>query len=187
MKVNPLEIPDILLIEPAVWPDSRGYFFEAFQDAKYAAHGIPVGDFCQDNVSYSHKGVLRGLHVQNPSPQGKLVQVLSGEIWDVAVDIREDSPSFGKWVAATLSGENHHQLWIPGGFAHGFLVTGDHAIVNYKVAGAYSPSSEFTLLFNDPEVGIQWPELEPILSEKDSAGKTLKQIREAGLTNFMKD
>ncbi len=185
MKVSPLAIPDVFLIEPAVWPDARGYFFEAFHSEKYAAHGIPVLDFCQDNVSFSHHGVLRGLHVQNPNPQGKLVQVLSGEIWDVAVDIREDSATFGKWVAATLSAENHHQLWIPGGFAHGFLVTSDHAIVNYKVAGAYDPASEFTLAWSDPEIGITWPGgVSPILSFKDEAGKSFAEIRDAGLTRF---
>lgn len=177
MHVEPLAIPEVLLITPKVWPDDRGFFFEVYKDSTYAEHGIPVEEFCQDNISYSHKNVLRGLHAQDPLPQAKLVQVLQGEIWDVAVDIRPESPTYGQWVAATLSAENHAQLYIPRGFAHGFLVTGEQALVSYKVAGQYSPSTEFTLLWNDPAVGIAWPVADPNLSAKDSAGKTLAELR----------
>lgn len=180
MLVERLAIPDVLLITPKVWPDDRGYFFEAYRDANYAPHGLPTEEFCQDNISFSKAGVLRGLHAQNPLPQAKLVQVLSGEIWDVAVDIRPASPTFGQWVAAALSAANHAQLFIPRGFAHGFLVTGDHALVNYKVAGPYKPEHEFTLLWNDPDLAISWPHDSPLLSGKDAAGLTLEQMRQSG-------
>lgn len=166
----------MLLIEPRVFGDARGFFFESYQADRYREAGIPVDDFVQDNVSFSTHGILRGLHFQNPGAQGKLVQCLSGEVFDVVVDLRRDSPTFGKWVGVTLSEENHHQLWVPGGFAHGFQVTGEHGLFSYKVTGTYRPESEYTLIWNDPEVGIEWPSKDVLLSAKDSVGKRLEEI-----------
>lgn len=173
MKVERLAIPDVLLIEPRVFGDPRGYFFETFQKARYRDAGLPVDDFTQDNCSFSTHGVLRGLHYQDPGAQAKLVQCLSGEVFDVVVDLRKDSPTYGKWVGAILSAENHHQLWIPEGFAHGFVVTGDHALFAYKVTGAYRPESEHTLLWNDPDLAIDWPLSEVAVSPKDATGHRL--------------
>jgi len=175
MKVIPQTIPDLLLIEPDVFGDARGFFFESWSRKKYAEAGLPR-TFVQDNVSLSRQGILRGLHVQNPKSQGKLVQVLLGEVFDVAVDIRNGSPTFGQWSGALLSAENKRQLWIPPGFAHGFLVVSETAMFHYKCTDYYSPADEFTLLWNDPDVGIQWPEGTPILSAKDEQGLRLKDL-----------
>lgn len=175
MIVTPLEIPEILLIEPKIYGDSRGFLLETYQRDRYVENGI-TGEFNQDNMSFSGHGVLRGLHLQDPNGQAKLVQVADGEIFDVAVDVRPGSPTFGRWIGATLSSQNRHQLWIPKGFAHGFVVTGDHALVCYKVDGKYAPSCEHTLLWDDPEVGVRWPLTDVSLSAKDLHGKTLREL-----------
>jgi dTDP-4-dehydrorhamnose 3,5-epimerase len=180
MKVIPQSIPDLLLIEPDVFGDARGCFFESWSHAKYAAAGLPQ-TFVQDNVSLSRRGILRGLHAQNPRAQGKLVQVLQGEVFDVAVDIRNGSPTFGQWHGLSLSGENKRQFWIPPGFAHGFLVVSDTALFHYKCTDYYSPADEFTLLWNDPDLGIEWPDRTPLLSTKDQQGVRLNDLPAARL------
>jgi dTDP-4-dehydrorhamnose 3,5-epimerase len=176
MNVIETTIPGVLIIEPTVWGDERGYFLETYRANCYAELGIPA-PFVQDNQSFSRQGVLRGLHVQHPNAQGKLIQVLAGEVFDVAVDIRRSSPTFGHWVGVTLSGENKRQFWIPAGFAHGFLVTGDHALFMYKNTAYYSPEHELSIRWNDPELGINWPLTgEPELSAKDRAGVYLHDL-----------
>ncbi|HUN63301.1 MAG TPA: dTDP-4-dehydrorhamnose 3,5-epimerase [Candidatus Sulfotelmatobacter sp.] len=176
MQIIPTEIPDVLLLEPRVFEDSRGVFLEIYQERKFAAAGIDAR-FVQDNLSESRRGVLRGLHFQVQQAQGKLIHILQGEIFDVAVDLRKGSPSFGKWVGVTLSSTKHHALWIPAGFAHGFYVCSDTAKVLYKVTDFYAPEHERTLLWNDPDVGIAWPlQGEPILSDKDRAGQLLRDV-----------
>ena len=172
-NVIPSDIPDVLIIEPRVFRDGRGYFKETFERNRYAECGIDL-EFVQDNVSHSTGGTLRGLHYQIRHPQGKLVQVLRGEVFDVAVDLRRESPTFGKWVGATLSRENHRQVYVPPGFAHGFCVVSDNADVFYKCSDFYFPEHERTLLWNDSDVGIDWPfDDEPKLSEKDARGARL--------------
>ncbi|RKG67427.1 dTDP-4-dehydrorhamnose 3,5-epimerase [Corallococcus sp. CA054B] len=173
MKVTPLAIPDVLLIEPKVFGDDRGFFLESFHAKRYADVGV-VGPFVQDNLSRSVKGTLRGLHFQEPNAQGKLVQCLAGAVWDVAVDIRKGSPTFGRWVAAELTGENKHQLWVPAGFAHGFCVVSDSADFFYKCTALYSPESERSVAWNDPDLAIPWPVKEPLLSPKDQRAPRLK-------------
>ncbi|RYZ15138.1 MAG: dTDP-4-dehydrorhamnose 3,5-epimerase [Myxococcaceae bacterium] len=173
MKVTPLAIPDVLLIEPKVFGDDRGFFLESFHAKRYADVGV-VGPFVQDNLSRSVKGTLRGLHFQEPNPQGKLVQCLAGAVWDVAVDIRKGSPTFGRWVAAELTGENKRQLWVPTGFAHGFCVLSDSADFFYKCTALYSPETERSILWNDPELAIPWPVAAPLLSPKDLKAPLLK-------------
>ncbi len=176
MKVTPTRIPDILIFEPRVFHDNRGFFFESFNYQAFLA-AIPTEvEFVQDNHSYSKHNILRGLHYQIQQPQGKLVRVTSGAVFDVAVDIRRSSPTFGQWVGETLSADNKRQLWIPAGFAHGFLVLSDQAEFLYKTTDYYAPHGERTLLWNDPELGIKWPQGEsvPILSDKDMAGQLLK-------------
>lgn len=176
MKVTETSLPGVLLIEPRVFGDSRGFFLETFSAARYAEAGIP-GPFVQDNWSHSCQGTLRGLHFQIRQPQGKLVQVMQGEIYDVAVDVRQDSPSFGKWVGVTLSAENKRQLWIPPGFAHGFAVISETADFVYKCTDSYAPEHERTLLWNDATVGVEWPlDAEPILSDKDRTGTPFEQL-----------
>lgn len=168
-------LKDVLVLEPKVFGDARGFFFEAYNEASFRELGLPTR-FVQDNQSGSRKGVLRGLHYQMKQPQGKLVRVLRGEIFDVAVDLRRDSPQFGKWFGVTLSEENRKMLWVPPGFAHGFLVTSDFAEVAYKASDFYAPEHERSLLWNDPEIGIDWPlEGEPTLSAKDAAGVPLSR------------
>jgi dTDP-4-dehydrorhamnose 3,5-epimerase len=169
-------IPDVLLIEPKVFGDARGFFFESWnQDAFNAAVGAPVA-FVQDNHSRSARGVLRGLHYQMQQPQGKLVRVISGEVYDVAVDLRRASPTFGRWVGERLSEDNHRMMWVPAGFAHGFLVTSESADFLYKTTDYYAPQHERTLLWNDPALGVAWPlEGEPLLKPKDAAGTPLAQ------------
>lgn len=176
MKVIETAIPGVFIIEPKVWGDERGYFLETYRANRYAEHGIPQ-PMVQDNQSFSRKGVLRGLHVQHPHAQGKLVQVYAGEVFDVAVDIRRGSPTFGQWVGVTLSGENKRQFWVPPGFAHGFLVTGESALFVYKNTEYYSPATEFSVRWDDPDIGIDWPlDGAPELSRKDSDAALLKDI-----------
>ena len=175
MKAVASSIAEVQIIEPRVFADNRGYFFESFNERVFAEMGI-AGPFVQDNQSFSHRGVVRGLHYQIQQAQGKLVRCLHGEIFDVAVDIRRHSPTFGEWVGKTLSSENRRMLWIPAGFAHGFLVLSETAEVLYKATDFYAPQYERTILWNDPAIGIAWPDSEhAILSEKDLAGSTLAQ------------
>lgn len=177
MNLTPTAIPDVILVEPHVISDDRGFFMETYREQVFADAGIRVA-FVQDNHSGSARGVLRGLHYQVRQPQGKLVKVVVGEVFDVAVDLRRSSPSFGQWVAATLSAANRLELWIPPGFAHGFYTLSEWAEMIYKVTDGYSPESDRTLLWNDPKLGIQWPLTEPgppILSVKDARGRTLAE------------
>jgi dTDP-4-dehydrorhamnose 3,5-epimerase len=167
-------------VQPKVRGDARGFFLETYRQAEYAEAGIP-GPFVQDNVSRSRRGVLRGLHFQHPHGQGKLVQVLEGEVFDVAVDVRQDSPTFGRWVGRTLSSETKQQLYIPPGFAHGFVVTSDEALFSYKCTDYYNPASERTLLWNDPGVGVVWPMTSVLISAKDGEGSTLVTLRRDAL------
>lgn len=170
----PQALPEVILIEPALWRDERGYFLESYNAEAWQQAGIP--EFIQDNHSSSGRGVLRGLHAQLRQPQGKLVRVIEGEIYDVAVDIRPSSPGFGKWVAVHLSADNFRQLYIPPGFAHGFCVAGDQAQVLYKVTSPYDPADEITIAWNDPQLAIDWPLSDPVLSEKDAAAGTLADL-----------
>jgi dTDP-4-dehydrorhamnose 3,5-epimerase len=172
VKVTPTALPDVLLVEPRAFGDARGYFFESYSARRYAEAGIPAA-FVQDNVSLSQRGVLRGLHFQHPYDQGKLVGVLRGEVFDVAVDVRRDSPSFGRWVGECLSAENKRQLYIPPGFAHGFLVTSDEALVAYKATEYYHPEAERSIRWDDARIGIAWPIDGPVLSTKDDVALTL--------------
>ena len=176
MKFIRQRIPDVVLIVPRVFGDDRGYFMEVWHAWKFAEAGLDLR-FVQDNQSYSRIGTLRGLHYQVQHAQGKLVRAISGSIFDVAVDLRRSSPSFGQWVGATLSGENKAQLYVPPGFAHGFLVTSPDAVVEYKCTDVYSPAHERSLAWNDPTVGVEWPlpsGQAPILSAKDLAGAALE-------------
>lgn len=177
MQFRPTIIPDIIIIEPKVFGDQRGFFMETYQADRYAEAGIHA-NFVQDNHSGSRQGILRGLHYQIRQTQSKLVQVISGEIYDVAVDLRRKSPTFGRWVGMRLAAENRQLIWIPKGFAHGFYVLSEWAEVLYKVDDYYAPEWERTLIWNDPEIGIQWPldlGFTPILSEKDAQGLPLSQ------------
>ncbi|NEP46459.1 MAG: dTDP-4-dehydrorhamnose 3,5-epimerase [Okeania sp. SIO2H7] len=176
MNVIQTEIPEVLLIEPKVFGDDRGFFFESFNQKNFAEKTGVNLDFVQDNHSRSVKGVLRGLHYQIQQAQGKLLRTVVGEIFDVAVDIRKNSPNFGKWVGYMLTAENKRQLWVPPGFAHGFLVVSEIAEVLYKTTDYYAPQYERSIIWNDPEIGIEWPieGITPILSKKDEAGTTLK-------------
>ena len=175
MKAVATRIADVQLIEPKVFADSRGYFFESFNERVLGAAGIS-GPFVQDNQSFSYRGVVRGLHYQIQQAQGKLIRCISGEIFDVAVDLRRHSPTFGEWVGETLSGSNHRMLWIPAGFAHGFLVLSETAEVLYKATEFYAPQHERTILWDDASIGIQWPIAQAaILSPKDLAGASFAQ------------
>lgn len=176
MKIVRSEIRELLAIEPQVFGDDRGFFLESYNERAFAqATGLSVR-FVQDNHSRSARNVLRGLHYQITQPQGKLVRVTAGEIYDVAVDIRRSSPSFGRWAANVLSDRNRRIVWIPPGFAHGFLVTSDHAEVQYKTTDYWAPQHERCIIWNDPDLKISWPiEGEPILSQKDQSGLTLKR------------
>ncbi|MDH5429770.1 MAG: dTDP-4-dehydrorhamnose 3,5-epimerase [Nitrospirota bacterium] len=176
MKCLPTRLPGVLIIEPDVFRDQRGWFLEAYHAPKYQDGGIPVS-FVQDNHSSSVRGTLRGLHAQLSRPQGKLVRVVKGEIFDVAVDIRRGSLTFGHWESVMLSAENFKQIYIPPGFAHGFCVLSDVAEVEYKCTDVYTPGDEIALIWNDPQVGIQWPLDTPILSKKDAAGQSLHALR----------
>ncbi len=177
MNVIPTTLPGVCIIEPRVFRDARGFFVETYHARRYQEAGV-AATFVQDNHSRSIRGTLRGLHWQAERPQGKLVRVLVGEVYDVAVDIRPDSPTFGKWVGFTLSAENFRQAWIPPGFAHGFCVTSEVAEVEYKCTDFYDPPSERGLIWNDPDVGIEWPIAEPILSARDQAHPTLSALRQ---------
>ncbi|KZX64195.1 dTDP-4-dehydrorhamnose 3,5-epimerase [Stutzerimonas frequens] len=175
MKVVETSIPDVLIIEPKVFGDERGFFYESFNAAAFEAATGLKRQFVQDNHSKSQRGVLRGLHYQIQQPQGKLVRVVAGEVFDVAVDLRKSSPSFGRWFGTHLSAQNQRQLWIPEGFAHGFVVLSESAEFLYKTTDYYAPEHERSLLWNDPALGIQWPIDEaPQLSAKDQAGKLLR-------------
>ena len=167
LKIETTPLPDLLVIEPQVYADDRGYFLETFQDRRYREKGVP-GEFVQDNLAYSHKNVLRGLHFQIRHPQAKLIQTLSGEIYDVAVDVRPGSKTFGRWHATRLSADNRRQLFVPAGFAHGYCVTSETATVMYKCTDYYHPEDEGGVLWSDPQIGIDWPVRHPVVSEKDA-------------------
>lgn len=184
MKVSETALPGVLLLEPKVFRDSRGFFLETWSQSNYREAGIPP-TFVQDNASRSSKGVLRGLHFQNPRAQGKLISVLEGEIFDVAVDIRVGSPWYGRWVGARLSSENGHQLWIPTGFAHGFCVVSTTAMVIYKCTEEYAPQCETSIRYNDPAIGIDWPAMEHLLSEKDRNARLLSEISREKLPRYV--
>lgn len=174
MNIIDAPLSGLIIIEPRTFTDSRGYFFEMYQQERYQALGIPP--LVQDNASRSKKGVLRGLHYQLPHAQGKLVGVTRGEVWDVVVDIRQSSPTFGKWFGITLSEENHRQMYIPPGFAHGFCVLSQEADFYYKCTDYYTPSAEQGIRWDDPEIAISWPIEKPILSPKDEIYPSLKEI-----------
>jgi len=175
MNIESTPLPGVLLIKPDVFGDARGFFLETWNRRRYREAGLDQ-EFVQDNVSLSRKGILRGLHFQNPCPQGKLVQALQGEVFDVAVDIRVGSPTFGQWFGALLSGENHHQLYVPEGFAHGFCVLSETALFSYKCTDFYNPSAEYSLRWDDPDLGITWPIDNPVLSAKDQSAQYLKDF-----------
>lgn len=183
MKAIETDLPGVLVFEPTVFGDDRGFFMEGWNARRYAEWGLPE-TFVQDNISLSAHGVLRGLHFQNPNPQGKLVMVLRGEVFDVAVDIRVGSPTFGRWMGATLSAENRRQLYVPPDFAHGFLVTGRDALFHYKCTDYYDPSAEGSILWDDPEIGIDWPAISPTLSEKDRSAPTLSGMPPGSLPRY---
>lgn len=177
MKVVKTEIEGLLILEPRVFGDARGFFMETWNEAAFADAGLDL-TFVQDNHSRSQKGVLRGLHFQNPGPQGKLVRVTNGAVFDVAVDLRKHSSTFGKWVGVELSAENKRMFWVPEGFAHGFLTLSDDTDFLYKCTSPYAPQSEHTLAWDDPAVGIDWPidALDPIISDKDAKGLALADV-----------
>ena len=175
MKVIETDLPGVLIIEPKVHGDARGFFIETWHASRYAEHGLPER-FVQDNHSRSSRGVLRGLHYQLQQPQGKLVRVTQGEVFDVAVDIRRGSPTFGRWVGVHLSGDNHRQFYVPPGFAHGFCTLSETADFLYKCTDYYHPQSERGVLWNDPDIGIEWPQVEVRLSDKDSANRRLRDL-----------
>jgi len=183
VKISSMSLPEVLLIEPNRFGDARGYFLEAYHQERYAAAGIQL-DFVQDNLSRSVRGILRGLHLQHPNDQGKLVYVLAGEVFDAAVDVRVGSPNFGKWTGALLSSEDHRQLWIPPGFAHGFCVTSETALFAYKCTALYSVADELGVAWNDPAIAIPWPVAEPQLSGKDKGLPHLADIDPARLPRF---
>jgi len=172
--VTRTDLPGVLLVEPRVFSEARGWLLEAWNAPRYAAEGMPL-EFAQDNVSRSVPGVLRGLHFQHPVGQGKLVSVLEGEIYDVAVDVRPDSPTFRRWVGVVLSGENHRQLWIPEGFAHGFLAR-KTSVVTYKMTTLYDPNGQRGVLWCDEDIGIEWGTTSPLLSDKDARAPKLRDI-----------
>jgi dTDP-4-dehydrorhamnose 3,5-epimerase len=176
MEFLPTEIPEVVLIRPKVFGDARGYFMESYEKRKFAAAGLEP-EFVQDNHSHSARHILRGLHYQIRQPQGKLVRVVCGTVFDVAVDIRRSSPTFGRWVGAVLSDENHHMLWVPPGFAHGYLVLSERADFLYKVTDYWAPQQERAIRWNDPEIGVHWPlpaGVEPVVSAKDAAAASFR-------------
>lgn len=175
MNTIKTKIPDLLIFEPKVFGDERGFFMETYNKERYKAAGLKE-DFVQDNVSFSERGVLRGLHFQNPNAQGKLVQVLKGCVFDVAVDVRLNSPTFGQHVAVELSAENKRQFYVPPGFAHGFCVTSETALFVYKCTDLYNPKAEHSLLWNDPDLQIDWPIKNATVSEKDAKGVKFKDL-----------
>ena len=169
-------MPGVLILEPDIFSDERGFFLESWNSRRYEDAGI-AGSFVQDNISFSKKGVLRGLHFQYPQSQGKLVQVLSGEVVDIAVDVRKDSPTFGQWISEVLSHSNHRQMYIPSGFAHGYCVTSETAVFSYKCSDFYNPVSEGGIIWNDPDLNIDWLVKEPVLSLKDAGLPKLRDIQ----------
>ncbi|NLP61653.1 dTDP-4-dehydrorhamnose 3,5-epimerase [Paraburkholderia sacchari] len=176
ITVTATALPEVKIIEPKVFGDTRGYFYESFNGREFDELVEAGVEFVQDNHSRSAKGVLRGLHYQVQHAQGKLVRVVEGEVFDVAVDIRRSSPNFGKWVGVNLSAENHRQLWVPPGFAHGFVVISESAQFLYKTTDYWFPEHERSIVWNDPEIGIEWPiDFEPLLAAKDAAGKRLAE------------
>lgn len=180
MKVTPTNIPEVLIIEPDVFGDIRGFFLETWHADKYRTQGIDAS-FVQDNHSRSRRGVIRGLHYQLQHPQGKLIRVISGAVYDVAVDIRKGSPTFGQWVGVELSGDNYRQLYVPTGFAHGFCTLSESADFLYKCTDYYAPDDEHGIIWNDMDVGIKWPGDEFYVSEKDAKNKSFKQLMELDL------
>jgi dTDP-4-dehydrorhamnose 3,5-epimerase len=183
MKITRTQLADVLLIEPRIFEDNRGLFHEAYHFQRYAEHGVPAS-FVQDNISCSTRGVLRGLHYQLGRPQGKLIIAIQGKIFDVAIDIRRGSPTFGKWVGMTLAAENYFQVYIPEGFAHGFCVLSETATVLYKCTDYYAPAEERGIRWDDPTLAINWPVAEPILSQKDGAYPTLDSLAADQLPTF---
>lgn len=177
MRALPTSIPDVVLIEPKVFGDARGFFLESFNQRTFNRVTGTDYQFVQDNHSHSSRGVLRGLHYQIEQPQGKLVRVVQGRVWDVAVDIRKNSPTFGQWVGVELAGDNHHQLWIPPGFAHGFVVLSEYADFLYKTTDYYAPQHERCIIWNDPDLAIAWPDMGklPALSAKDAVGESFRR------------
>ncbi|WP_020069832.1 dTDP-4-dehydrorhamnose 3,5-epimerase [Paraburkholderia caledonica] len=176
IQVTATALPEVKIIEPKVFGDARGYFYESFNAVEFAEHVESGVTFVQDNHSRSAKGVLRGLHYQIQHAQGKLVRVVEGEVFDVAVDIRKSSPNFGKWEGVALTGDNHRQLWIPPGFAHGFVVLSETAQFLYKTTDYWYPEHERSIVWDDPQIGIEWPiDFEPVLAAKDAAGKRLSE------------
>ncbi len=178
MNVTPTALPEVLLIEPRVFRDERGFFLESYNARTYAEAGLPA-QFVQDNHSRSQRGTLRGLHAQARQPQGKLVRVINGEVFDVAVDVRRSSPRFGHWVGVTLSAANFRQLYVPPGFAHGFCVLSDVAEFEYKCTDYYHPQSEIAIAWDDPAIGVKWPLDAPLLSARDAAAGTLEHGTQA--------
>ncbi len=183
MQVTETDLPGVLLIEPKRFGDHRGFFMETWNRARYAEAGLDV-EFVQSNLSGSAKGVLRGLHYQYPNPQGKLVQVISGSVFDVAVDIRTGSPTFGQWVGYELSEENHRQLYVPEGFAHGFCVLSEFAVFSYLCTSLYDADADAVVRWDDPEIGIEWPVDDPQLSAKDSQAPLLGSVSSDRLPRF---
>ena len=183
MEAIKSKLEGVYVFEPEVFGDHRGFFTELWNRERYAEYGLPPV-FYQDNLSYSRKGVLRGLHFQNPNPQGKLVYALEGEVFDVAVDIRRGSPTFGQWFGVTLSSSKRNQLYIPPGMAHGFCVTSDEALFAYKCTDKYNPDAEGSILWNDPDIGIEWPVKDPQLSAKDAQAVRLKDIPKNKLVDY---
>ena len=175
MNIITCDIPGLLVIEPKVFGDQRGFFMELWNQQRHREAGMDC-NYVQDNVSLSRRGTLRGLHFQNPAAQGKLVFVMQGEVFDVAVDIRRSSPTFGKWHGLVLSGENKRQFYVPPGFAHGFAVLSETALFHYKCTEFYSPKDETALRWDDPDIGIKWPLKEPLLSERDAKGLRLRDV-----------
>lgn len=183
MEIIQTKLSGAVIVQPKIFGDARGFFFESWNRERYAAEGLDI-DFVQDNLSFSRRGVLRGLHFQNPNAQGKLVQVLHGEVFDVAVDIRVGSPTFGQHAAVTLSADNKRQFYIPPGFAHGFCVTSETALFAYKCSDIYNPKAEGSVLWNDPDLGIEWPVAAPELSGKDAEGIRLADFPRERLPRF---
>ena len=183
MKVVETSLPGALVLEPRVFGDARGFFYESYNKARFQEAGI-TGEFVQTNVSRSARGVLRGLHYQWPNPQGKLVSVLEGEVYDVAVDIRRGSPTFGQWAGAMLSADNHRHFWIPEGFAHGFCVLSEHATFSYQCTALYDAKADASVCWNDAAIGIDWPISQPLLSEKDLKAPLLADVAAERLPLF---
>ena len=185
MNDKKTKLPGVIILEPDVFSDDRGFFLETWNSTRYEDVGVQ-GPFVQDNISFSRKGVLRGLHFQYPQPQGKLVQVLSGQVVDVAVDIRVDSPTFGRWISEVLSDSNHRQMYIPPGLAHGYCVISETAVFSYKCTDFYNPSTENGIIWNDADLNIDWPIKQPVLSAKDANYPRLKDLPPDKLPRFQK-